>query len=87
LCHYEYDEFKPGEEEEKENASPTATPNMCKPGPNMNWTQCTEFAEPYPLKSGIPLYLIHGEINTPGNCMTTCTQNSRGHGTRQIGSG
>ena len=34
--------------------TPTTTPDPCKPSPNMNWTQCTEFAVPYPLKSGIP---------------------------------
>lgn len=29
------------------------TVNTCKPGPNMNWTQCKEVAVPYTLKSGI----------------------------------
>lgn len=34
---------------------PTAqtTVNPCKPGPNMKWTQCMEFAVPYPFKGSI----------------------------------
>lgn len=35
---------------------PTAqksTVNPCTKGPNMNWTQCTEIAVPYSLKSSI----------------------------------
>jgi hypothetical protein len=51
---YEYDEYEPGEEEGKETPSPTTPPNPCKHSSNMNGTQCTEFAVPYPLKSGIP---------------------------------
>ena len=34
--------------------TPTTTPDPCKPSPNMNWTQCTEFAIPHLLKNGIP---------------------------------
>ena len=53
---YEYDEYQPEEGEGKETSSPTSITisNPCKPGPNMNWTQCTEFSVPYPLKSSIP---------------------------------
>jgi hypothetical protein len=55
---YEYDEYEPEEEEGKETSSPTTPPNACKPGPNMNWTQCTGFAVPYPLTNAIPLVIV-----------------------------
>ena len=69
---YEYGEYEPGEEEAKEASSPTTT-QPCKPGPNMSWTQCTEFAAPYLLKCGItPLPKPWGN-RCLGNYMTICT--------------